>query len=299
MAGDRSASPPTDRVVAVVELLAGEDRALSVADITATLGLSRSTVTAVLSGLESARWVRRLTDRGYVLGPGLLGVAGAVGRRVPLAEAAAVELAELTARTRCGATLCEVDGDALTFLAVEGGPGAFPVGVAVGARLPLRPPAGAVLVAWRSRQEQTDWVARAPHALRPALLELLDLVRVCGAALWRPDTDHGPLLTLLHDVVSELGEHPGRDAVHARLLDQLLVIAGRPFTADDLVSDEPLPLTFLAVPVLGADGHPRYELSLGSMTPVTPRADRDRYLEELRSTAERLSEAIQGRRGKD
>jgi DNA-binding IclR family transcriptional regulator len=294
----RSASPPTDRVVAVVELLAGEDRALNVADITAALGLSRSTVTAVLTGLESAGWVRRLADRGYVLGPGLLGVADAVGRRVPLAGAAAVELAGLAERTRCGATLCEVDGDHLTFLAVDGGPAVFPLGVGVGARLPLRPPAGAVLVAWRSRKEQTAWVARAPHALRPALLDLLDLVRDTGAALWRPDTDHGPLLTLLHDVVSALGERPGRDAVHAHLLDQLLVIAGRPYTADDLASDEPLPLTFLAVPVLGADGQPRYELSLGSPTPVVPRPDRDRYLEELRSTAKRLSEAAQGGRGK-
>ncbi len=48
-----TASPPTDRVVAVIELLAGRDEACTIAEVADALGLSRSTVGAVLGSLDA------------------------------------------------------------------------------------------------------------------------------------------------------------------------------------------------------------------------------------------------------
>src|SRR5205823_2361202 len=76
-------SPPTDRVVAVLELLAGNE-SRTVSEVARALDLNRSTATAVLTALAGAGWVERLPDRGYVLGPGLLPVAEAAFARLPV-----------------------------------------------------------------------------------------------------------------------------------------------------------------------------------------------------------------------
>ncbi|MYW03213.1 helix-turn-helix domain-containing protein, partial [Streptomyces sp. SID3343] len=135
-----TASPPTDRVVAVVELLAAASGGLSVSEIATRLDLNRSTAGAVLGALAEPGWVQRGRDLLYTLGPGLLAVAGAVQGRVRMPVDAADVLADLAERTGCGAALSLVGGDHVVFVAVEPGPGRVPAGITVGARLPLRPP---------------------------------------------------------------------------------------------------------------------------------------------------------------
>ncbi|NUU20206.1 MAG: helix-turn-helix domain-containing protein, partial [Streptomycetaceae bacterium] len=130
------ASPPTDRVVGIIELLAADPAPRTVAEITARLDLNRSTATAVLGALEAAGWVQRdPADRTYGLGPGLLGVAESVHARLGVPEAVDRELRGLAERVGCGVAYSLVGAGQLTFLALVSGPDALPSGIAVGTRL--------------------------------------------------------------------------------------------------------------------------------------------------------------------
>jgi predicted transcriptional regulator len=49
-------SPPTERVVAIVEMLVGTGSPMSVSEVTEYLGLTRSTCAAILDTLEHFQW---------------------------------------------------------------------------------------------------------------------------------------------------------------------------------------------------------------------------------------------------
>ncbi|WP_406278946.1 IclR family transcriptional regulator [Embleya sp. NBC_00896] len=280
------ASPPTDRVVAVVELLAAAPRGLSVSEVAARLDQNRSTATAVLGALERPGWVQRGADRRYVLGPGLLAVADAVRGRVRLPEGAAEVLAELATRVGCGVALSLVGVDQVVFLAVEPGPGRVPAGIAVGTRLPLRPPAGAAVLPWRPAAERAAWLAHAPE-----LASTLDTIRAHGVAAWRPRGDSVALLEILRDVVGLLDEHPGRAGLRTRVLDQLALISAHAYTEAELTADRALPLSYLAAPIRDARGTPTHELQIGPLRAAVGRVERREYIDALRAAADRLSGA--------
>ncbi|WP_439677722.1 helix-turn-helix domain-containing protein [Embleya sp. MST-111070] len=280
------ASPPTERVVAVVELLAAAPRGLSVSEVAARLDLNRSTATAVLAALEAPGWVLRGPDRLYTLGAGLLAVADAVRARVRLPAAAAEVLAELATRVGCGVALSLVGVDQVVFVAVEPGPGRVPAGIEVGTRLPLRPPAGAAVMPWRPAAERTAWLAHAPESA-----PVLDTIRAHGVAAWRPRRDSAELLPVLRDVVGLLDEHPGRAELRARVLDQLAAISAHAYTDAELTSDRTLPLSHLAAPVRDAHGRPTHELQIGPLRAAVGPTERRGYITELRAAAERLSAA--------
>ncbi|MET7303382.1 helix-turn-helix domain-containing protein [Embleya sp. NPDC005575] len=278
------ASPPTDRVVAVIELLAAAPRGLSVSDVAARLDLNRSTATAVLAALEAPGWVRRGPDRLYMLGPGLLAVADAVHARVRLPAGTAQVLATLADRVGCGVALSLVDVDHVVFLAVEPGPGRLPAGIEVGTRLPLRPPAGASVMPWRSAAERAAWLAHAPE-----LAATLDTIRAHGIAAWRPRTDSAELLAVLRDVVGLLDEHPGRTGLRERVRDQLASISAHPYTEAELTSDQALPLSYLAAPIRDAHGRPTHELQIGPLRDAVGHTERHEYITALQTTATHLS----------
>src|SRR5262245_60941775 len=68
-----AASPPTARVLDVVELLARHTtRALTLTDVVRELGLAYATAHAILATLDDRGWVRRsVSDKSYRLGPAL------------------------------------------------------------------------------------------------------------------------------------------------------------------------------------------------------------------------------------
>ncbi|MYS83861.1 helix-turn-helix domain-containing protein [Embleya scabrispora] len=278
------ASPPTDRVVAVVELLAAAPRGLSVSEVAARLDLNRSTATAVLAALAAPGWVQRGPDRLYTLGPGLLAVADAVHARVRLPAGAAQVLATLAGRVGCGVALSLVGVDHVVFLAVEPGPGLLPAGIEVGTRLPLRPPAGASVMPWRPAAERAAWLAHAPE-----LAATLDTIRAHGVAAWRPRTDSAELLTVLRDVVGLLDEHPGRTGLRERVREQLASISAHPYTEAELTSDHPLPLSYLAAPIRDTHGHPTHELQIGPLRDAVGPTERHKYITALQTAATHLS----------
>jgi DNA-binding IclR family transcriptional regulator len=101
-------APPTERVVGVLNLLAGQDSGISVPR---RLDMTSSTCATLLSALDSADYVERSADKTYRLGSGLLALAQALHARFPLLGAAHDELSQLCAELQCAATLTRIAFD--------------------------------------------------------------------------------------------------------------------------------------------------------------------------------------------
>src|SRR3954469_4933182 len=105
-------SPQTDRLVAVVDLLASrEGEGLSLSDIARRLGLSPVTCHPMLASLLKAGWVvRHPTRKTYRLGPALTAIGEAAAAGFSAVDVAHPVMAEL--ETELGLTcLALVPGD--------------------------------------------------------------------------------------------------------------------------------------------------------------------------------------------
>ncbi|MEV6320886.1 helix-turn-helix domain-containing protein [Nocardia sp. NPDC051787] len=290
---DRSASPPTRRVVDIVSLLATSGEPISVAGIAERLGIARATATAILTELDAAGWVVRDPARGYGVGPALAGLHGAA-----LPRGVGDILGALAARTGYGATFSRIEPDRLTVLDVRHGSDRVVPGIPVGHRIPLQFPAGASVMPWRSASEQNTWLGTATDTDRRIAGALLALVRDRGVAVFRPRADDAGMVDLLADLLGAVGSELLQPHLRTRALRQLAALTSRPFSRAELDSDEVLPLSYLAAPVFDANGSAAYEVQLGPLRTATTRRERDDFIEATRATARDLTAALTaGRNG--
>lgn len=289
----RAGSPPTDRVIAVVEMLATQREASSVALIATRLDLNRSTATAILSALERAGWALRQDDRSYTLGPGLLGVADAVRDAWPPSAQFADEIEDLAGRAGCGATLALVGSTESTFVSVVRGKGRIPPGVSVGVRMPLVAGVGAAVIAHRDAPTQAKWLASAHPSRRELLADVLCQIRESGVAVFGLGDSDPRMLDVLAEVSELLVEHPRRVGLRQRVFELLSGLGGEPYTAAQLKTSEALSVGYLSAPVFD-HGRALYELQLGPLLSAVSPAERKRYVREIRTTAANLSSKSDG-----
>ncbi|MGW6421909.1 helix-turn-helix domain-containing protein [Nocardia sp. NPDC055053] len=281
-------SPPTSRVVAVVELLAARGTALSAAEIAQSLELSRSTVGAILATLDRHGWVRRHTDLTYQLGPGLARVGLLAPAVVADGAAIGAELEHLATRVGCGAALTALSGDDLVFVTVVGGHGLIPAGIENGTRIPLLPPAGATLIAHAPTATQNSWLDRGDPARRAEFRAVLATIRTTGCCAWSLRPGALTALRVLADVVDLLAGRPAADELRGRVLSLLGDITGSAHTEADLNSPVSLSLGYLSAPVLAADGRALFEVQIGPLRAEVTAEARRRYIDELLATARRV-----------
>ncbi|WP_327115358.1 MarR family transcriptional regulator [Nocardia sp. NBC_01730] len=284
---DRSASPPTRRVVEIVSLLVTSGEPISVAGIAERLGIARATATAILVELDAAGWVVRDPARGYGIGPALAGLHGAA-----LPHGVGDILAALAARTGYGATFSRIEPDRLTVLDVRHGVDRVVPGIPVGHRIPLQFPAGASVMPWRSASEQNTWLGTAVGADRRITGSLLTLVRDRGVAVFRPRADDAGLVDLLADLLGAVGSELLQPHLRARALRQLAALTSRPFSRAELDSDDPLPLSYLAAPVFDATGIAAYEIQLGPLRVATTKSERAEFISAVLAAARDLTAAL-------
>lgn len=294
-AGDKTpiaASPPTQRVVAVVELLAASPDPLTAARIADALGLNRSTTGSILQTLQHHGWVRRRPDLTYRLGPALPRLAARAGDARSGPDELARRLDALADDTGCGVALLRIDGPEVRFDAVVADRGPIPAGITAGARLPLAPPAAATLVAHGTAATRRAWLAAAPPGRRATYRQLLADVQATGTAVWGVDADSVPLLEVLAEVVAHLTADPGSRRLRQRVLALLGGISGDPYRPGALDTDEALPISYLAAPVFTPDGVAAAELLIGPLRAAVDRAERRHYLTALTDTARRIGPAL-------
>jgi DNA-binding IclR family transcriptional regulator len=156
------ASPPTERVVAVLDFLARHphDR-FGVSELARRLGLSKPTCLGIVGTLAAADYlVRDAQDKTYRLGPALISLGHTAQESMRVNPAAREELRRLSSTYDTTAALSAVIDDRITLLELVGPPGAD-VGVRVGQSYPFAPPVGLMFVLWDD-DALRDWLAKEP-----------------------------------------------------------------------------------------------------------------------------------------
>ena len=156
------ASPPTQRVVDVLDFLARHphDR-FGVSELARRVGQSKPTCLGIVVTLaESGYLVRDPADKTYRLGPSLISLGHVAQESMRIGPPARDQLRRLSSEFGTTAALAAVVDDRITLLELVGPPGAD-VGVQVGQSYPFAPPVGLMFVLWDD-DALRDWLAREP-----------------------------------------------------------------------------------------------------------------------------------------
>ena len=233
------ASPPTDRVVRILDFLASRpSERFGVSDLARRIGLSKPTCLGIVTSLAEAGYlVRDPVDKTYRLGPSLITLGHKAQESLRVSPAARDQLRRLSARFDATAALSAVVDDRITLLDLVAPAGAEP-GVEVGQSYPFAPPVGLMFVLWDDDAERT-WLEMQPTLpLRMDMERLSRVTALCradgylverltpgGRRLYSlmagmPTTLPGELRALLGELVSDIGERvylrdesPGRKRI--------------------------------------------------------------------------------------
>ncbi|MFD9547413.1 IclR family transcriptional regulator [Nocardia salmonicida] len=207
-----AASPPTHRVVKVLELLSRRaTERLSLARIVREAGLSRATAHAVLTQLTADGWTVRDEDGCYGIGLRLLTVARRAESAFPLRRTAVAHLRALSEQAGVPVFLAERDGESIVVTEVVGDPSAG--WIRPGRRLPLAPPVCREFIAWATEPVRQAWLANADSAHRDRLARVLAEIRTRGYSVERLVDDSTPML----EVLAGLRDTPITAALRAQL----------------------------------------------------------------------------------
>ena len=301
-------SPPTERVVGVLNLLAGEDSGLSASAIARRLEMTSSTCATLLSALDGADYVERSPDMSYRLGSGLLPLVQALNARFPLLGVAHDELGRLCSELRCGATLTHIAEDHLRVVVTVGADGQDPLGVAPGDRFPLSPPYGAIAMAWRPAAEIDEWIESVPTAMtiaeRDHERQMMADIRARGVGIWSLEPYSAHLVERIRSLVGDLATSPTSRRLHDQLTELFAVFGRHGYTVDELATHSARSVGYVLAAIFGPDGQPRYQIDLHLLRTKMDPAALNEVLEQVLESAAVLTRAIGGeppgeaRRGK-
>ncbi|MGK2866283.1 MAG: IclR family transcriptional regulator [Mycobacterium sp.] len=160
------ASPPTARVIAVLEFLARHphDR-FGLSELARRVELSKPTCLGILGALTDAGYLVRDAgdtgrDKTYRLGPALITLGHIAQEALRVSPSARDELRRLSETFTATAALSGIVDDRITLLELVAPPGA-PVTVRVGQSYPFAPPVGLMFVLWDERAVR-DWLRKEP-----------------------------------------------------------------------------------------------------------------------------------------
>nr|WP_255506588.1 helix-turn-helix domain-containing protein [Mycolicibacterium sp. 018/SC-01/001] len=178
----RRLSPPTDRVVAILDFLGARPaERFGVSELARRLGLSKPTCLGIVTALaESGYLVRDDVDKTYRLGPALITLGHRAQEAMRVSPAAREELRHLSTRFGVTAALSAVVTDRITVLDLVSPPGGHP-GVEVGQSYPFAPPVGLMFVLWDDLAARA-WLAKEPTIpLRTDTQRLHRVITACRA----------------------------------------------------------------------------------------------------------------------
>lgn len=138
--------PAVERAAEVLGALA-EGGSGQIRDLSAALGIPRSTVYRILNSLEAHALVARGADNTYRLGPNLLRLARAVPQGADLVSVARAPMDALAAALAATVKLSVLDQDSALVVAVAEAPQTYSVTTQVGRRFPLHAGAASKVLA--------------------------------------------------------------------------------------------------------------------------------------------------------
>ena len=292
----RGVSPPTGRVISVIELLVSHpEHEFKLSEIVEQLGISKATCYAVIRALLDAGYVVRSPHtKGYLLGPALI----AAGRAAELAFPA-VRLAGPTVRSlaqehdaECVASIIEHDFiTVVEWASPDPGVTRSRTWSHIGQRVPVVPPFGAVQVAWMDEPHIQAWLDRAPPVNDiEDLRGVLDAVRSRGFDV---QSENDSLVRFREALAIFDGQSLSdemRDAI-----DLLMGNVGQvEYLPSHLRADRRYGVNALSAPVFDGLGHPVLTLSIHVERRMSG-AEIEHTGHQLRQAADQITEAIGGR----
>ncbi|MEZ0051180.1 DNA-binding IclR family transcriptional regulator [Mycobacterium sp. MAA66] len=177
------ASPPTERVVAVLNFLSQHPhQQFGLSELARRLELSKPTCLGIVTSLSDAGYLLRdSNDKTYRLGPVLISLGHTAQESMRVTPGAGAELRKLSAACDTTVALSAVVDDRITVLELVGPPG-VDVGIRVGQSYPFAPPVGLMFVLWDDAA-LTAWLRKAPTIpLRTETDRLNRVVAECRSA---------------------------------------------------------------------------------------------------------------------
>ncbi|MCU1487967.1 MAG: transcriptional regulator, IclR family, partial [Actinomycetia bacterium] len=280
-------SPQTDRVVALVDLMAGRpEQAFTLAELTRRLGVHKQTCHSMLVSLTDAGWlVRHPTTKTYRLGPKLIRAGRAAAAHAPLVDHAHPTMHALAQDVDAHCLLLEDVGDSLVILDAASPRGRPLAPLSVGQSFPMRAPFGGMFTFWRDEAAFEAWTAAVPA----------DEVEVFGRARAVARADGFEVRLDPPFDVSDLRRRLGDDT--DVLLEEVRRMLGQ---VDQL--HEPLdpaaryPVVLVSAPIVDDDGDVGHALSLSFRSGVElTGAEVRRAGEAVREAAVEISRLVGAR----
>lgn len=292
-------SPQTDRVVALIEILAAQpDASVTLAEATRRLRVNKSTCHAMLTTLTEQAWLLRdPATKSYRLGPALVAIARVAAESFPLLDLAHPAMVDLSLEVGANCAAIGVSAEHVEVLDQIRDLRAAGEGLRVGASIPLRPPFGAAAIAWAAREVIERWLADAPAANRAHYGDALEVIRARGFVLEAAassTTRLEDLLVLAGDDVTDAQRE--RAMFEPALLDR---IARELATQDDYLVATIDPardytIVTMSAPVFDADGGVPLLLSLWGFPSRLKGDEIDRIGRRLATATAALSRSAQG-----
>ncbi|NEW48976.1 helix-turn-helix domain-containing protein [Nocardia cyriacigeorgica] len=156
-------SPPTERVVNILNLLADTPRKrLTLTQIAAELHLNKPTCLGILAALTDADFVTRDESKSYGLGPALLRLGSAAESGHASLDLVRPFVAELHELLGVGCILSAAHEGHTVIVDRMGTAIPGDRRDLIGERLPLAPPLGLVNIAWQRERVVNAWLERTP-----------------------------------------------------------------------------------------------------------------------------------------
>lgn len=181
-------SPAVLRAARVLsELAARPDEDVTLSDLARRLGINKTSCQTLLLALVEEGLVERRPERTYRLGSRLIHLGEAAKASLRLPELVQPELDDLSAELGATSTCLTRAGTDVVVVGVSEVADHLGFTVPLGKRIPLRPPFGAVYLAWDSPAEVEAWLARAEPGTPPSTLaearRALEVIRARGASV--------------------------------------------------------------------------------------------------------------------
>jgi DNA-binding IclR family transcriptional regulator len=221
-----ASSPPTRRVVEIVELLSergGVPTRLS--DIVKHLGLNQATAYVIMKELVDAGWATRdPVDKTFAIGGALVSLARNIDHSPLVGQAARAVAQAVAADTGYAASVSERAGNQLVitaFIAAQGA-GDNQWHAAVGDRLPFAAPFGPAYAAWDGEHGRRAWIERSgvtSHAFRVQLEQFLEDTLNQGFSVERMSPEMVSVIPMMTKLQAEALSDAMRDHLEEVLLE--------------------------------------------------------------------------------
>ncbi|ADP82485.1 helix-turn-helix domain-containing protein [Pseudofrankia inefficax] len=244
-----AASPPTARVLDVLELLARSDEEPPrLRDLVRDLGLTQATAHAIMATLCDRGWaVRDPTSRAFTPGPALTALAARAGAGVSRRRTAREVVRQLAHDLGHPSVVTERVGDELVITTLDLGPCQV-ADLAAGERLPFAAPFGVAFAAWEDDDGRRAWMRRGAitdPALTGRLDDLLTATHERGFSIERMD----PAMTRATRAMTALRDDPQARPVRRAVDGLLSEIANLGFRDVDAEANDRRPVTAISAPV--------------------------------------------------